>query len=67
MEMELQLRIGQADEVLQEIWVGVADKAIIYCGDLQPVTGYAKKTRGWAKVHAVQHVLDKHALVYRKC
>ncbi|KAN0094398.1 hypothetical protein V8E55_002685 [Tylopilus felleus] len=62
MEMELQLRIGQADEVLQEIWVGVANKAIIYCGDLQPVTGYAKKTRGWAKVHAVQHVLDKHAL-----
>ncbi|KAN0074756.1 hypothetical protein V8E55_011805 [Tylopilus felleus] len=58
MDMESQLRIGQANDALKEIHLGVAEKAVLFQNDIRPVTGYAKKTRAWRRVHVAQHALE---------
>ena len=66
-DMELQLRIGQANDVLQQIWLGVAEKAVLFHHGLRPATGYLKKTRAWGRVHAADDALEGQAMIYRKC
>ncbi|KAN0074433.1 hypothetical protein V8E55_011845 [Tylopilus felleus] len=67
MDTESQLRIGQANDALQEIHLGVAEKAVLFRNNIHPVTSYAKKTRAWGRVHVAQHALEKQAVIYRKC
>ena len=62
MDMESQLRIGQANDVLKEIHLGVAEKAVLFRNDIRPVTSYAKKTRAWGRVHVAQHALENKLL-----
>ena len=65
--MELQLQIGQANDILQQIWLGVAEKAVLFRHGLRPATGYVKKTQTWERVHAANGALEGQAMIYQKC
>ena len=65
--MELQLQIGQANDILQQIWLGVAEKAVLFHHGLHPATGYVKKTQTWERVHAANDALEEQAMIYQKC
>ena len=66
-DMELQLWIGQANDILQQIQLGVAEKAVLFHHGLRPATGYIKKTGAWGRVHAANDALEGQAMIYRKC
>ena len=49
-DMELELRVGQANDVLHELWLALADKAIIFHTDICGALNYQGTTRAWGHV-----------------
>ena len=66
-DMELKLQVGQANDTLQEIHIGVAEKAILFCHGLHRVSGYSKKTQAWGRVHAADYILERHGMINWNC
>ncbi|KIK73360.1 hypothetical protein PAXRUDRAFT_20942 [Paxillus rubicundulus Ve08.2h10] len=66
-DLELQLRIGQANDTLQSIHFTLADKAVLFCTEVCLASNQSANTRTWGKVHQVDTVLSRHVQIYRKC
>ena len=65
-DMEIQLRIGQANDVLHAIRLAVAEKATLFRHDVRPASNYTKRTRAWSKIHSVEQSIDASFRVYNK-
>lgn len=63
-EKELELRIGQANDALQDIRLGVANRSILFRTTLRHATGYASGTRAHRQLHGLSAVVSKAARVY---
>ena len=64
---ELKLRAGQANDALCELQIGLADKAMLFHGDIRHVKSHAKKTCAWGKLHAMDLQVAWYAYIYRNC
>jgi hypothetical protein len=64
-EQELRLRTGQANDALHEIRMALAEKAVLFRTDVRHASSYAKTTRAWGRVNAVDAVLHRHAAIYK--
>lgn len=63
-KMEKRLRIGQQNDVLQNIRVAVSRKACIFRDGIRASKSKKKKTRSWDHLHAVDLSVRHNARVY---
>ncbi|KIM58326.1 hypothetical protein SCLCIDRAFT_28113 [Scleroderma citrinum Foug A] len=66
-DQELQLRQGQANDTLHELWLALADKAVIFQKDVRHATNYNRNTRAWAKIATTEAIVQRHARIYCRC
>ncbi|KIM63572.1 hypothetical protein SCLCIDRAFT_116995 [Scleroderma citrinum Foug A] len=66
-EQELQLQQGQANDTLHELWLALADKAVIFRTKVRHATNYNHNTRAWGKVASTEAIVQRHAGIYRRC
>jgi hypothetical protein len=66
-DLELQLRIGQANDALHSIHFTLADKAVLFRTEVRHASNQSANTRTWGKVHQADTVLSRHAQIYKKC
>jgi hypothetical protein len=64
-EEELQLRIGQANELLSKIRLGLGGKGTLYRTSVRKATSYDTSTRARQKVAQVSDTITKHVKSYR--
>ena len=63
-KMELQLREGQANDVLHQIRIAVGQKSFLFREHVRKAKSQQTKTRAWAQVTTVDSNLKQHARVY---
>ncbi|KIM63801.1 hypothetical protein SCLCIDRAFT_116566, partial [Scleroderma citrinum Foug A] len=66
-EHELQLRKGQANDVLHEIRLALADKAVLFRTEVRHGRNYTMKSHTWRKVADLDTVVKRYATVYQRC
>ncbi|KAI6027874.1 hypothetical protein BKA83DRAFT_4123754 [Pisolithus microcarpus] len=66
-QMELELRIGQANDALHGLRLALADKAVIFRGAVRPATNYSMRTRAWQMIHSIDSSIKQCAAIYRRC
>ncbi|KAI6026681.1 hypothetical protein BKA83DRAFT_4124303 [Pisolithus microcarpus] len=66
-QMELELRIGQANDALHGLRLALADKAVIFRGAVRPATNYSMRTRAWQMIHSIDSSIKQCATIYRRC
>ncbi|KAF8124933.1 hypothetical protein EV363DRAFT_1299555 [Boletus edulis] len=66
-ELELKLRIGQANDALHEIRLALANKDRLFRTQVRHADNYVKKTRAWSKVNSFDTALQLKVAVYRAC
>ncbi|KAF8421564.1 hypothetical protein L210DRAFT_3424175 [Boletus edulis BED1] len=66
-ELELKLRIGQANNALHEIRLALANKDRLFRTQVRHADNYVKKTRAWSKVNSFDTALQLKVAVYRAC
>ncbi|KAI6002551.1 hypothetical protein EDC04DRAFT_2611815 [Pisolithus marmoratus] len=66
-EMELELRIGQANDALHGLRLALADKAVIFRGIVRPATNYSMRTRAWQMIHSIDSSMKQYAVIYNQC
>ena len=66
-EHELQLRKGQANDVLHEIQLALADKAVLFHTEVRHGRNYTMTSCAWRKVADLDTVVKRYATVYQQC
>ncbi|KAI6001994.1 hypothetical protein EDD15DRAFT_2192690 [Pisolithus albus] len=66
-QMELELRMGQANDALHGLRLALADKAVIFRGVVRPATNYSMRTRAWQMIHSIDTSVKQCAAIYRQC
>ncbi|KAH8073397.1 hypothetical protein BXZ70DRAFT_902893 [Cristinia sonorae] len=61
---ELQLRIGQANESIHNLQLGVSQKSFIFRNDTRLATNNRENSRARTKVRVVQHAIEQNARIY---
>jgi len=64
---ELQLRQGQANYALHEIWLALTDKAILFHTEVRHGRNYAVTTCAWKKVLDLDTLVKRYSAVYNQC
>ncbi|KAI5993014.1 hypothetical protein EDD15DRAFT_2367807 [Pisolithus albus] len=67
LDMELQLRIGQANDALHGLRLALADKAVVFRGVVRQAKSYSTRTRAWQIVNSIDSSVKQHAAIYRRC
>ena len=65
--IELQIRIGQADETLHEIRTIVGHKSFVFRKELRQSKGQKQTLRSWNKIHTIDGTLRAQCRVYAHC
>ncbi|KAI6012389.1 hypothetical protein F5J12DRAFT_926324 [Pisolithus orientalis] len=65
--MELQLWQGQANDCLHELWLVLAEKAVIFQTDIHHGSNYHMATHAWGRVANTEAAVQCHAAVYFQC
>jgi hypothetical protein len=65
-KQEKVLRIGQANDALQGLRLGLSKKAVIFREGLRMATTKKKKLRSWDQIHMVDVNVRHHAKVYTR-
>ena len=65
-QQEKTLRIGQANDALQAIWLGLSRKSIIFREDLRKARTKTRKLRSWDQIIMVDFNVQHHSRVYRR-
>ncbi|KAI5998406.1 hypothetical protein F5J12DRAFT_724985 [Pisolithus orientalis] len=65
--MELQLWQGQANDCLHELWLVLAEKAVIFRTDIHHGSNYHMATYTWGRVANAEAAVQCHATVYCWC
>ncbi|KAH9912597.1 uncharacterized protein B0H18DRAFT_889665 [Fomitopsis serialis] len=63
---ELELRIGQANDILHQLRILLSQKSFVMRAKVRDAKSQTRKTRAWADVHSVQKGVEHHARMYRK-
>ncbi|KAI6102536.1 hypothetical protein EV401DRAFT_1804675, partial [Pisolithus croceorrhizus] len=71
-QMELQLRVGQANDVLHGLCLALADKAVVFRGVVRQAKSYSMRMllptmRGWQMVNSIESSVKQHATIYKRC
>ncbi|KAI6019504.1 hypothetical protein BKA83DRAFT_4057093 [Pisolithus microcarpus] len=66
-EMELELRMGQANDALHGLRLALADKAVIFRGIVRPAKNYSMRTRAWQMILSIDSSVKQYAAIYRRC
>ncbi|KAI6022172.1 hypothetical protein BKA83DRAFT_4054270 [Pisolithus microcarpus] len=66
-EMELELRMGQANDALHGLHLVLADKAVIFRGVVRPAMNYSMRTQAWQMIHSIDTSIKQCAAIYRQC
>ncbi|KAI5997503.1 hypothetical protein EDD15DRAFT_2162788 [Pisolithus albus] len=66
-EIELKLRIGQANDALHGLRLALVDKAVIFRSAVRPARNYSMKTRAWAMIHMAEKSVARQAKIYQMC
>ncbi|KAI6142713.1 hypothetical protein BKA82DRAFT_4017955 [Pisolithus tinctorius] len=66
-DMELRLRIGQANDVLNGLRLALVDKAVVFRNVVRHAKSYSMKTRAWDAIHTINRVVRKQAAIYKQC
>ncbi|KAI6000355.1 hypothetical protein F5J12DRAFT_784372 [Pisolithus orientalis] len=65
--MELQLWQGQANDCLHELWLVLAEKAVIFQTDICHGSNYHMAMCAWGRVANAEAAVQCHATVYCQC
>lgn len=66
MSVERELRKGQANDALEGLRVGLANKSLLFLTDVNKSTSTKQSTRAWAAVRNVQSQILGHARCYQR-
>ncbi|KAI5990508.1 hypothetical protein EDD15DRAFT_2198085 [Pisolithus albus] len=66
-EIELKLRIGQANDALHGLRLALVDKVVIFHSAMWPTRNYSMKTRAWAMIHMAEKSVARQAKIYQMC
>ncbi|KAI6140502.1 hypothetical protein BKA82DRAFT_4450509 [Pisolithus tinctorius] len=66
-DMELRLRIGQANDVLNGLQLALVDKAVVFRNVVRHAKSYSMKTRAWDAIHTINRAVRKQATIYKQC
>ncbi|KAI6144446.1 hypothetical protein BKA82DRAFT_3983221, partial [Pisolithus tinctorius] len=66
-DMELRLRIGQANDALNGLRLALVDKAVIFQNVVRHSKSYSMKTRAWDAIHTINGAVRKQAAIYKQC
>ena len=66
-DMELELRVGQANDALHELRLALADKAVIFRTDIRGASNYQGTTRAWGRVAGTDAIVKRRVAIYRRC
>ncbi|KIK20419.1 hypothetical protein PISMIDRAFT_105826 [Pisolithus microcarpus 441] len=66
-DMELELRIGQANDALHGLQLALVDKAMIFRNAVRPAKSYSMRTHAWGMIHTVDNLVKKQAKIYKRC
>ncbi|KAI9566162.1 hypothetical protein HD554DRAFT_2040399 [Boletus coccyginus] len=66
-EQEVQLHSEKANNFLHEIWLALANKVVLFQMEVQYASGHVKTTQTWSKVNALDAILGRHIVIYRRC
>ena len=64
--MERELRKGQANNVLEGVKIGLANKSLLLLSDVNQSTSTKQSTRAWAGVQNAESQILQHACSYRQ-
>ena len=67
---ELELRQGQANDVLEHLRLALGQKALLWCTKVQPANTNKMRTWAWDDIKAARRQVEKHVRSYtraRKC
>ncbi|KDQ52095.1 hypothetical protein JAAARDRAFT_139298, partial [Jaapia argillacea MUCL 33604] len=64
---ELELRIGQANDNLQQIRIALGHKSFLYRTEVRNNKSQNKKTRSWSQVGHVKGTVQKNSWLYKHC
>ena len=63
--MELQLREGQANDLLQKLRECLAEKSLKFRTEVRPANSQKKMTRAWGSVHRKDNQIKETVVMYR--
>ncbi|KIN94246.1 hypothetical protein M404DRAFT_35256 [Pisolithus tinctorius Marx 270] len=66
-DMELRLRIGQANDALNGLRLALVDKAVIFRNVVRHSKSYSMKMRAWDAIHTINGAVRKQATIYKQC
>ncbi|KAI6148756.1 hypothetical protein BKA82DRAFT_3978415, partial [Pisolithus tinctorius] len=66
-DMELRLRIGQANDALNGLRLALVDKALVFRNVVRHAKSYSMKTRAWDAIHTINRAVRKQAAIYKQC
>ncbi|KAI6153826.1 hypothetical protein BKA82DRAFT_4011938 [Pisolithus tinctorius] len=66
-EIELKLRIGQANDALHGLQLALVDKAVVFRNAVRQAKSYAMKMWAWDMIHTINGAVRKQAAIYKQC
>ncbi|KDQ48920.1 hypothetical protein JAAARDRAFT_201317, partial [Jaapia argillacea MUCL 33604] len=67
LEQEIELRQGQANDILQQIRIALRHKSFLYRTEIRHNKSQSKKTRSWTRVGQVESTVQKNSRLYKQC
>ncbi|KDQ49848.1 hypothetical protein JAAARDRAFT_200500 [Jaapia argillacea MUCL 33604] len=67
LEEEVSLRVGQANDLLQQIHIVLGHKSFLYRMEIRHNKSQSKKTRSWSRVGHVKATVQKNSWLYKQC
>jgi hypothetical protein len=64
-KVEIQLRVGQCNDALKAIRLGLGKKAFLFRTQIRPRGAKTGKTRAWDSIHGVDQTIRLQAQIYR--
>ena len=64
-KMELQLREGQANDLLERLRECLAEKSLRFRTEVRPANSQKKVTRAWGSVHRIDNQIKETVVMYR--
>ena len=64
--IEMELQKGQANDALEGLWIGLANKSLLLQTDVNQSTSTKQSTRAWASVRNTQSQILLHAWCYQR-
>lgn len=64
-EQEKQLRVGEANEAIQNLRLDIGHKSLLFSTKIREARGTHSRTRAWDNIHGVNYKVKVHAADYR--